>query len=61
MRVKLSLALALAHNPELIVLDEPTSGLDPIIRSEILKILLKVIQDENRFDFYLFNHKILLY
>jgi ABC-2 type transport system ATP-binding protein len=37
MKVKLSLALALAHNPDLMVLDEPTAGLDPVIRRDILE------------------------
>lgn len=48
MRVKLSFAIALAHNPELIILDEPTSGLDPVIRREILDLLMGLIEDENR-------------
>lgn len=38
-RVKLSVALALAHHPLLIILDEPTSGLDPAVRSEILSLI----------------------
>lgn len=46
MRMKLNLASALAHRPELLVLDEATSGLDPAARSEILDILLDFIQDE---------------
>ena len=37
MKVKFSLAIALAHNPELMVLDEPTAGLDPVIRRDILE------------------------
>lgn len=47
MKMKLSLALALCHNAELIIMDEPTSGLDPVFRSELSEILCSVIQDEN--------------
>lgn len=46
MKTKLSLAVALAHHPKLLILDEPTSGLDPIVRNEILDIFLDFIQDE---------------
>jgi ABC-2 type transport system ATP-binding protein len=47
MKMKFSLAIALSHNAELIIMDEPTSGLDPVFRSELLDILLSIIQDEN--------------
>ncbi|CAK7015929.1 MAG: Vitamin B12 import ATP-binding protein BtuD [Desulfovibrio sp.] len=46
MKMKLSIAAALAHRPKLLILDEATSGLDPIVRSEILDVFLDFIQDE---------------
>lgn len=48
MKMKLSISVALSHNPELLILDEPTGGLDPIVRSEILDIFMDFIQDEEK-------------
>jgi ABC-2 type transport system ATP-binding protein len=41
MRAKVSLALALAPDPELLILDEPTSGLDPVVRREFLESMVE--------------------
>ncbi|MDL2214494.1 ABC transporter ATP-binding protein, partial [Clostridia bacterium OttesenSCG-928-O13] len=47
MKMKLSLAAALAHRPKLLLLDEATSGLDPIVRDEILDLFLEFIRDDD--------------
>lgn len=44
MGMKLTLAFALAHDPELLVLDEATAGLDPIAREEVLEILRQFVE-----------------
>lgn len=41
MRAKVSLSLAMAHDPELLVLDEPTSGLDALVRREFLQSMIE--------------------
>ena len=46
MKMKLSLAAALAHHPRLLILDEATAGLDPVVRDEILDEFLGFIGDE---------------
>jgi ABC-2 type transport system ATP-binding protein len=40
MRAEVSLSLALASEPELLVLDEPTSGLDVLVRREFLESMV---------------------
>lgn len=45
MKMKLSIAAAMAHKPRLLILDEPTGGLDPVVRSEILDTFQSFIED----------------
>lgn len=48
MKAKLSLLLAMAFGPELLILDEPTSGLDPVARREFIEVILAEYQESGR-------------
>jgi ABC-type multidrug transport system ATPase subunit/ABC-type multidrug transport system permease subunit len=45
---RVSFAISLLHNPELMILDEPTVGVDPMLRQNIWKHLLHLSQVNNK-------------
>ena len=43
MKMRLALLLNLSIEPDILILDEPTSGLDPVIKKEIMSIILNEV------------------
>lgn len=48
MKRRLSLAIALVHNPKLLILDEPTVGMDPVLRLSVWTELLKLKTNQQK-------------
>ena len=47
MKMKLCIAVALSHHARLLLLDEATNGLDPVVRDEVVDLLLDFARDED--------------
>jgi len=45
-RQRLSLAVAIVHQPEVLILDEPTSGVDPLARDRFWELLIDLSRKE---------------
>ncbi|MCI1946039.1 ABC transporter ATP-binding protein [Clostridium luticellarii] len=57
MRKRVSLAVALIHNPQILFLDEPTSGLDPENALNVTR-LIKELAEENQVTIFLCTHQL---
>ena len=45
-RQRLSLAVAIVHEPEMLILDEPTSGVDPLARDRFWELLIDLARNQ---------------
>ena len=55
LRQRLSLAVAVIHEPEMLILDEPTSGVDPVARDEFWELLVELSR-EHKVTIFISTH-----
>ena len=47
MKQKLGLAVALVHQPNVLLLDEPTTGVDPVTRQDFWQLIIRLAESED--------------
>ena len=47
-QAKIGLLTSVAYRPALLILDEPSSGLDPVVRRDILEVVIRSVAEEGR-------------
>ncbi len=54
-RQRLSLAVAVVHNPKILILDEPTSGVDPVARDDFWRLIIELSR-QDRVTIFITTH-----
>lgn len=55
MSMRLQLAFAFAHNPDVLILDEPTAGLDPMASQDVLE-MFRTFMDDSQHAIFISSH-----
>jgi ABC-2 type transport system ATP-binding protein len=57
MKMKAALLCSISYRPSLLVMDEPFAGLDPMVRDELIRAVLEIV-DREEWTFFISSHDI---